>query len=60
MIFFLFGIQENLETVGDSVSEEKEMLHALLVSFAHLVYMRARFETIRLRREQQEENTVPS
>lgn len=60
MIFFLFGIREDLETVGDSVSEEKEMLHALLVSFAHLVYMRARFEALRLRLEQQEENTVPT
>lgn len=63
MIFFLFGVKDSLDTVGVTESEEKEMLYSLVVSFAHLVYMRARFEAIRIRREKEEvteKETAPS
>jgi len=46
-LFFLFGIKESLEEVGETQSYEKELLSSLLFSAAHVIYMHAYLNQIR-------------
>lgn len=46
-IFFLFGIKDTSRDFGESTSEEKNLLHGLIFSAAHMIYMDAQFSAIR-------------
>ena len=44
VVFFLFGIQDIMDDLGQTVSEEKELLRGLLFSAGHVIYLRARLD----------------
>ena len=45
VIFFLFGIKDTIEDLGQSHSEEKDLLRGLLFSVGHVIYLRARLDS---------------
>lgn len=46
-VHFLFGITEELRERGETTSEEKDLLHGLVFSAAHVIYMNAQFQEMR-------------
>lgn len=41
MIFYIFGVKDALEDLGNSQSDEKDLLRSLIVSFANMIHMHA-------------------
>lgn len=46
-VFFLFGLKETTQSFGETASEAKNLLHGLIFSAAHMIYMNAQFAAIR-------------
>lgn len=46
-VFFLFGLKETTQAFGETSSEAKNLLHGLIFSAAHMIYMNAQFAAIR-------------
>lgn len=46
-VFFLFGLKDTTRDFGESTSEAKNLLHGLIFSAAHMIYMDAQFAEIR-------------
>ena len=49
-VFFLFGLKDTAEDFGETASEAKNLLHGLIFSAAHMIYMDAQFARIREKR----------
>ena len=39
MLFYIFGITEEVEQIGDTSSDEKAMCRSLLVAVSHIIYL---------------------
>lgn len=46
-VFFLFGLKDTTGDFGETASEAKNLLHGLIFSAAHMIYMDAQFAAIR-------------
>ena len=55
ILSFLYGNSSTLSTLGDTVSEEKDLFRNLLYSSAHVIYMHACFRLIRAEKQQKPE-----
>lgn len=51
MVFYAFGVTDKLEELGQTVSDEKDLLRGLVFSVADMAYMHACFEAVRRERE---------
>ena len=47
MIFYVFGLKDTIGAFGETTSEAKSLLHGLIYSTAHMIYMNAQFAAIR-------------
>lgn len=47
MLFFVFGLKEKLDELGETETDEKCLLRNLVFSAAHIIYMHACFKQIR-------------
>lgn len=47
MLFYTFGLKENVDVLGETESMEKDMLRSLVFSAANVIHMHACFEAIR-------------
>lgn len=54
MIMYVFGLKESMDKCGETESEEKNILYSLVLSAAQIIYMHARFKSIR--KEKTEDN----
>ncbi len=53
VLFYVFGLKENLDTVGVDDTQEKDMLRSTIITVAHKVYLDKYFEV--LHHEEEEE-----
>ena len=44
VLLFVFGVKETIEVVGESVSDEKEMLRTAIIALAHRAYLEQYFK----------------
>lgn len=47
MLYFIFGLKDNVDNIGTTASPEKEMLRSLIIAVAHIIYMSYGFERIK-------------
>ena len=46
-LFFIFGLKDTLDVIGETESDEKNLLRNLIFSAAHVIHMHACFDHIR-------------
>lgn len=46
-LFFIFGLKDTLDTIGETESDEKNLLRNLIFSSAHVIHMHACFNHMR-------------
>lgn len=44
MLFYIFGLKEQAEHIGTTVSSEKEMLRSVIIAVAHIIYLSHEFD----------------
>ncbi len=54
VLFYLFGANEALAELGETVSDEKDLFRNLIFSSAHVIYMHACFRHIRAEKQKPE------
>ncbi len=54
MLFFQFGIKDNVDKVGVSVSNEKKMLRSAIIAISHITYLNSCFSEITVRQKKDE------
>lgn len=47
MLFFIFGLKDNVENIGNTASMEKEMLRSLIIAVANIIYLSHGFERLK-------------
>ena len=47
IILYIFGFKKSMDKCGETHSEEKNILHSLCFSVAHMVHLHARFKSMR-------------
>lgn len=47
MLFFFFGISDNVEEIGITNSEEKKLLRGMIMSVAHVIYLHNYLDLLR-------------
>ncbi len=47
MLYYIFDLKDTLDVVGETESEQKNLLYSLIFSCAHVIYMNSWFERIR-------------
>lgn len=47
MLFFFFGISDNVEEIGITNSEEKNLLRGMIMSVAHVIYLHNYLDLLR-------------
>ena len=52
-LFYIFGIKDALEDLGETMSDEKELLRSLVFSAASVIHMNACFQQMRAEKEHQ-------
>ena len=53
-LFYIFGIKDTLEDLGETASDEKELMRSLIFSAASVIHMNACFRQMRAEKELQE------
>lgn len=57
IIFYVFGLKDSLDIVGNDTTDEKMMLRNTIITVAHKTYLDMCFRSIQKEREQTEEET---
>ncbi len=47
MLYFIFGLKDNVENIGNTASMEKEMLRSLIIAVANIIYLSHGFERLK-------------
>ncbi len=47
MLYFIFGLKDNVDNIGNTASPEKEMLRSLIIAVANIIYLSHGFERIK-------------
>lgn len=50
-LFYIFGIQDSMDDLGETVSDEKDLMRSLIFSAASVIYMNACFRQMRAENE---------
>ena len=53
-LFYIFGIKEQMDELGETTSDEKDLMRSLVFSAASVIYMNACFQQMRAEKEHQE------
>lgn len=47
MLYFIFGLKDNVENIGNTASMEKEVLRSLIIAVANIIYLSHGFERLK-------------
>lgn len=49
MLYFIFGLKDSVDNIGNTASHEKEMLRSLIIAVANIIYLSHGFERLKER-----------
>lgn len=47
MLYFIFGLKDNVDNIGSTASTEKETLRSLIIAVANIIYLSHSFERLK-------------